>query len=168
MILFQTQNIQDFFQQHRNLIKLMGVLFDSEFTTLEKRKKARGCHDIPPFCFYYQPLVETWHTISEATVTNSVFVCVKEYKNAFTSVLLKVLVMTQASQNIKNNCNIVCCQHLQYKTLCVFLTLYLKKEHFAPQQIVVVLDQKALRVLICSDSYPLCLIFLMTQNKILM
>lgn len=72
--------------------------------------------------------------------------------------LLKVLVMIQASQNIENNCNIMCCQHLQYKTLRLSHTLF-KKEHFAPQQPIAVLDHKALKVLICSDSRPFCLIF---------
>jgi len=67
-------------------------------------------------------------------MANTIFFSLLEkYKHIFTSALLKILVLIQASQNIENNCNTLCCQHLQYKTLCVFLTLYVKKEHFAPQ-----------------------------------
>lgn len=51
------------FQQHRRQTNPTGV-------RMRKVSKDRGCHDIPPFCFYCQSLVEIWHTVSEAIVAN--------------------------------------------------------------------------------------------------
>lgn len=38
-----------------------------------KRERQEDLASLTLFCLYYQSLVETWHTIPEATVTNSIF-----------------------------------------------------------------------------------------------
>jgi len=114
----------------------MGVLSEWFWIYYAGKKKKKQEDAMTALPSYYQSVVELGSPFLMQLWQNPFFfvlfcfILVKEYKNAFTSVWLKVLVMIQASQNIENNCNIVCCQYLQYKALCVFLTLFEKRTFY--------------------------------------